>query len=89
MPDYFKGGDYIKKKILNLYKRMNLDTSELEQMIQAQEIQNTKEKEEIHKKNKRIKEIEKLEKKTSLDLSDVKSKIRRGNWQFAHNAGAL
>ena len=68
----------MKKKILNLYKRMNLDTSELEQIIQAQDDLKKKEKEAQHKKNKRIKEIEKLEQKTSLDLTDVKSKIRRG-----------
>lgn len=68
----------MKKKVLNIYKRMGLDTSELEQIIQAQEIQKKKEKEAQHKKNKRIKEIEKLEQKTGLDLTDVKSKIRRG-----------
>ena len=68
----------MKKKILNLYKRMNLDTSELEQIIQAQDDLKKKEKEAQHKKNKRIKEIEKLEQKTGLDLTDVKSKIRRG-----------
>ena len=68
----------MKKKILNLYKRINLDTSELEQIIQAQDDLKKKEKEAQHKKNKRIKEIEKLEQKTGLDLTDVKSKIRRG-----------
>ena len=68
----------MKKKILNIYKRMGLDTSELEQIIQAQDNLKKKEKEAQHKKNKRIKEIEKLEQKTGLDLTDVKSKIIRG-----------
>lgn len=68
----------MKKKILNIYKRMGLDTSELEQIIQAQDNLKKKEKKAQHKKNKRIKEIEKLEQKTGLDLTDVKSKIIRG-----------
>ena len=68
----------MKKKVLNIYKRMGLDTSELEQIIQAQDDLKKKEKEAQHKKNKRIKEIEKLEQKTGLDLTDVKSKIIRG-----------
>ena len=67
----------MKKKVLNIYKRMGLDTSELEQIIQAQDNLKKKEKEAQHKKNKRIKEIEKLEQKTGLDLTDVKSKIIR------------
>ena len=77
MPDYFKGSDYIKKKVLNIYKRMGLDTSELEQMIQVQETQKKKEKEAQHTRDKKIREIEKLEKKTGLNLTDVKEKIRK------------
>ena len=68
----------MKKKVLNIYKRMGLDTSELEQIIQTQDELKKKEKEEKHTKDKKIKELEKLEKKTGLDLTDVKSKIRRG-----------
>lgn len=67
----------MNKKVLNIYKRCGLDTSEIEQILQVQEEQKKKEKKEIHKKNKRIREIEKLEKSTGLDLTDVKDKIRR------------
>lgn len=65
----------MNKKVLNIYRRCGLDTSEIEQILQAQEKQKKKEKEKLHKKNKRIREIEKLEKNTGLDLTDVKNKI--------------
>ena len=64
----------MKKKVLNIYKRYGLDTSEIEQMLKDQEAQKKKKK-----YMKRIREIEKLEKSTGLDLTDVKEKIRRGN----------
>lgn len=70
----------MKKKVLNIYKRYGLDTSEIEQMLKDQEAQKKKEKEEKNTKDKKIREIEKLEKSTGLDLTDVKEKIRRGNW---------
>ena len=69
----------MKKKVLNIYKRMGLDTSEIEQMLKDQEAQKKKEKEEKNTKDKKIREIERLERKTGLNLTDVKEKIRRGN----------
>ena len=67
----------MKKKVLNIYKRYGLDTSEIEQMLKDQEAQKKKEKEAQHTKDKKIREIEKLEKSTGLNLTDVKEKIRK------------
>ena len=65
----------MNKRILNIYKRYGLDTSEIEQMLKDQEAQKRKEKEKLHIKKQKIKEIEKIEKTTGLDLTDVKNKI--------------
>ena len=67
----------MKKKVLNIYKRFGLDTSEIEQILKDQEAQKKKIKETRDNKQKKIREIEKLEKKTGLNLTDVKEKIRR------------
>lgn len=67
----------MNKKVLNIYRRCGLDTSEIEQILQIQETQKKKEKEKIHIKKQKIREIEKIEKATGLDLTDVKDRIRK------------
>ena len=71
----------MNKRILNTYKRLGLDTSEIEQMLKDQKAQKKKEKKERETKNnekqKKINKIKRLEKKTGLNLTDVKEKIRK------------
>lgn len=71
----------MNKRILNTYKRLGLDTSEIEQMLKDQEAQKKKEKKkqekEYNEKQKKLNRIKRLEKKTGLDLTDVKEKIRK------------